>query len=567
MKEFLIKHKRLLIDIVVLTGIFFYIFFSYFIFKPLFFVDDVGFGSTNGVIPRVYIYLCLLGVIGVGVFLKIKNHLSVETALFLIFLIGVIMQLNYMLITPYNYRQHDVFSYNLAGHQGYALTIYKTGALPTQVDENGYLDYQFYHPPFNAFMQSLMMNFAKPFMRFVNFITGTNYYDVQIMDNFTMDKFEQATLYLNNRNNNPSYNTAADVAAWEAAYNYARPVNLLYQTSEILATFYMNVAIYFAIRTAYRLKVESKYKVIGAVFVSLFPALMILAGQENNDPLCIMNCFIVIYYTVCWYENRSYFNAVMIGLFTGLAMFAKLSGALIIIPAIVMFAYALILSIIKKESFKHILIQGAIIGVIAAPLGLWFHIYAKVKFNQPFGFVFANLNSNLYTGDHSFFERFINIFDFADMSTALWGNTFVNYNLPNFLIKSALFGEYSFMCADEFGFLALIFNYLFVYASLALMIIYFIYSKKEHLEIKIIGGVIVLTQLLAQLYFNIKMPYGCTMDFRYIVPIILGFMILDVLAFDKFNKEKSWRKYLSTAVLVLGALLIGSISLFYLTAI
>ena len=99
------------------------------------------------------------------------------------------------------------------------------------------------------------------------------------------------------------------------------------------------------------------------------------------------------------------------------------------------------------------------------------------------------------------------------------------------------------------------------------MIIYFIYSKKEHLEIKIIGGVIVFTQLLAQLYFNIKMPYGCTMDFRYIVPIILGFMILDVLAFDKFNKEKSWRKYLSTAVLVLGALLIGSICLFYLTAI
>ena len=567
MKEFLIKHKRLLIDIAVLIGIFFYIFFSYFIFKPLFFVDDVGFGSTNGVIPRVYIYLCLLGVIGVGVFLKIKNHLSVETALFLIFLIGVIMQLNYMLITPYNYRQHDVFSYNLAGHQGYALTIYKTGALPTQVDENGYLDYQFYHPPFNAFMQSLMMNFAKPFMRFVNFITGTNYYDVQIMDTFTMDKFEQATLYLNNRNNNPAYNTAADVAAWEAAYNYARPVNLLYQTSEILATFYMNIAIYFAIRTAYRLKVENKYKVIGAVFVSLFPALMILAGQENNDPLCIMNCFIVIYYTVCWYENRSYFNTIMIGLFTGLAMFAKLSGALIIIPAIVMFAYALILSIIKKESFKHILIQGAIIGVIAAPLGLWFHIYAKVKFNQPFGFVFANLNSNLYTGDHNFFERFINIFDFADMSTALWGNTFVNYNLPNFLIKSALFGEYSFMCADAFGFLALIFNYLFVYTSLALMFIYFIYSKKEHLEIKIIGGVIVFTQLLAQLYFNIKMPYGCTMDFRYIVPIILGFMILDVLAFDKFNKEKSWRKYLSTAVLVLGALLIGSISLFYLTAI
>ena len=137
MKEFCIKHKRLLIDIAVLIGVFFYVFLSYFIFKPLFFKSDVGFGSINGIIPRIYIYFCLIAVIGIGVFLRIKNHLSVETLLFLIFLVGVIMQLNYMLITPYNYRQHDVFSYNLAGHQGYALTLYKTGALPTQVDQNG----------------------------------------------------------------------------------------------------------------------------------------------------------------------------------------------------------------------------------------------------------------------------------------------------------------------------------------------------------------------------------------------------------------------------------------------
>ena len=567
MKAFLSKHKRLLIDIAILIGVFFFIFLSYFIFKPLYFSSDVGFGSVNGIIPRIYVFVCLIAVIMTGVILKLKNKLTIEILLFLIFLVGMLMQLNYMLITPYNYRQHDVFSYNAAGHEGYALTIYKTGAMPTQVDQNGYLDYQFYHPPFNAFMQSLMMHFCKPFMRFVNFITGSNYYDVEAMNNFTMDKFVEYTKYLDNPNNNPAYNAFASETSWETAKSYVAPVHALYQTSEILATFYMNVAIYFAIRTAYRLKIANKFKVIAALFVSLFPALMILAGQENNDPLCIMNCFIAIYYTVCWYENRSYFNAVMIGLFTGLAMFAKLSGALICLPAIVIFAYALITSIIKKEPFKHILIQGAIIGLIIAPLGLWFHVYAKVKFNQPFGFVFANLNENLYVGDHNFFERFINIFDFADMSTALWGNTFVNYNLPNFLLKSALFGEYSFICADALGFLALTFNYLFVYSSLVLMIIYFIYSKKEHLEVKIIAGALVVTQLLAQLYFNIKMPFGCTMDFRYIVPIILGFMILNALAFDKFSQEKSWRKYYSLAVLIIGALFISTITLFYLTAI
>ena len=567
MKSFLIKHKRLLIDIAVLFATFVFVFASYFIFKPLYFRDDVGVGSTDGVIPRIFIYICLAALIITGVILKIKNKLTIKVLLLLIFILGMLMELNYMLITPFNYRQHDVFSYNNAGHEGYALTLFKTGQMPTQVDEAGHLDYQFYHPPFNAFMQSIMMHISMPFMRLYNLISGKNYYDVNQMKNFTLEGFDQACRYLDNSNHNPAVNPAASVELWDEAYNYAQPVHMLFQTSEILSTFYMNVALYFAIKIVYKLKVQDIYKVVGALFVALFPALMILAGQENNDPLCIMNCFIVIYFTVCWWEKHSYFNAVMIGLFGGLAMFAKLSGALIVVPAIVAFAYVLIQSIIKKEKWAYILIQGAIIGLIMSPLGLWFHIYAKIKFDQPFGFVFSNLNSNLYVGDYSFYNRFINIFDFKDMFTSLWGNTFVNYNLPNFLIKSALFGEYSFLFSDPLAAISLVLNYVFVYASLVLIVIYFILSKKEHLEIKIIGGVIILSQLIAQLYFNIKMPYGCTMDFRYIVPIILGFMILNTLAFDKFQKENSVMKYYSFAVMILGLCLGASISLFYLTAI
>ena len=62
------------------------------------------------------------------------------------------------------------------------------------------------------------------------------------------------------------------------------------------------------------------------------------------------------------------------------------------------------------------------------------------------------------------------------------------------------------------------------------------------------------------------MPYGCTMDFRYIVPIILGFMILDVLAFDKFFKQNDWKKYYSIGVVIVGSIFIASSSLFYLFA-
>ena len=525
MKNFLIKHKQLLIDIAVLISVFFFVTLAYFIFKPLYFKSQTGLGTSDGSPARLFTFLQFTIVIVIGVVLKIRGKLTFHILIFLIFLIGVILQLNYMLMTPYNYRQHDVLSHNNCGHEGYAWTIYTTGKLPTQLDSQGHLEYQFYHPPLNALTQAMFMRISKIFMQGYNFIVSKQYYDVNDM-------------------------------------------NTMFQTSEILATFYMNIAIYFGIKTVYRLKIENKFKLMGVVFIALFPALILLAGQENNDPLCIMNCFIVIYYTLRWWEDRSYFSAAMIGLFTGLAMFAKLSGALIIVPAIVLFAIVLVQSIIGKDYklMRNLLIQGAIIGAISLPLGLWFHIYAKIRFNQPFGFVFSNLTDKLYKGDISVIKRFFNIFDFEDLFVPLYGNTFENYNLPNFMIKSAIFGEYSFLGGDAIGYIALFSHYLFTYSSLALIVIYFIFSKKEQLGEKILGLTIIVTQLIAQLYFNIKMPYGCTMDFRYIVPIILGFMILDVLAFDKFFKQNDWKKYYSIGVVIVGSIFIASSSLFYLFA-
>ena len=138
------------------------------------------------------------------------------------------------------------------------------------------------------------------------------------------------------------------------------------------------------------------------LFVIGLPSL-ILTLQENNDPICIMNCFIVLYFTYRWWEEKTYFNASMIGLFTGLAMMAKLSGALAIIPALVAFIYTIIKAHIDHDTVKNYYFQGSIIAAIAAPIGLWFQIYAKVRFNQPFGFVFSNLTDELYVGNYNFF--------------------------------------------------------------------------------------------------------------------------------------------------------------------
>ena len=523
MKEFCIKHKRILIEIAVLVAVFLFISIAFYTCKPYYFTGpEHKYGSVDGIVCKVFVYICILALVIAGTYLKVKNKLTFETLLFLIFLLGVLVQLLYMLMTPVYYRQHDVNTNFNDGHDAYAWTLYSTGKLPTKVDEDGYLAYQFYHPPLNAFIQSVYMHIGKGVMSFINTIMGKQLYD------------------LNDQ-------------------------NTIFQTSQILSTFYMNVAIFFGIKIANKLKVEKRFKVFAALFIALFPALILLAGQVNNDALCVMNCFIVLYFTVRWWEKHTYFNGIMIGLFTGLAMMAKLSGALVIIPAFAAFVIVIIQSIRKKETYRHYIFQGLILSGILLPLGLWFHIYAAVKFHQPFGFVFSNLTDALYHGDKNFFQRFINIFDFPDLFSRLWGNTFINYNVPNFMIKSAIFGEWNYSGADALAIFALVLNYLFVYCSLVLMVIYFIKSKKEHLEMKIIAGTLIVSQLLAQLYFNIKMPYGCTMDFRYVVPIIIGFMILDALAADKFTKENDWKKYFSIVTCSLGMLFIACSTAFYLT--
>ena len=39
-------------------------------------------------------------------------------------------------------------------------------------------------------------------------------------------------------------------------------------------------------------------------------------------------------------------------------------------------------------------------------------------------------------------------------------------------------------------------------------------------------ALLVASQVLSEIYFYAKMPYGCTMDFRYIMPLILGLALM-----------------------------------------
>lgn len=523
MKLFFKNHKRLWIDLLVLFCTLIFVSACYLIFKPIYRIE----GIQDGFASRMFVYVLILAWLITGLILYFNKKLTFNRFLFMLFLLAVLLRVAYMLITPFNYRQHDTTGD--VGHEAYASIIYKTWQLP---DSN---EYQFYHPPLNAFTQACWMHIFKPFLMFANLFLSSDFkFDVNSMD-------------------------------------------VLYETTQILSCMYMIIVCYLVIRIFKSLNLNKIAKIFGICFVIFFPRLIQFAAQENNDPICVFFCFWTIFFTFRYWKNKSWFNTLMIGVSVGLAMMSKLSGAIIALVPGAYFIYDSVIAIKNKDKINEnsnfpkwadLLIKYASLVIVAFGLGFWFSFYAKARFDQPIGYVFPiSEESELYHGDKNVFQRIFNIFDFKDFYKVIYGNTFVNYNLFNFTIRSALFGEFNFMNGDYLAIFSSTLNYLFVLLAIVNFIIYLFEKDKKQSFLISFALLVILTQYIAQIYFNISYPFGCTMDFRYIVPIVFGFGLMQSLTIDKFIKLNNWKGTLTKVSTMLGAMMIVSTSIFYLIVI
>ena len=237
--------------------------------------------------------------------------------------------------------------------------------------------------------------------------------------------------------------------------------------------------------------------------------------------------YAALYCAILYYKVPSFKNIVITGIFVGLAMMTKLNGATICFTIAVLFVLVFIKSIKTKEwrPVLKTIAQFAVFLIIAAPIGLWFQVYAAIRFDQGFGFVFSNLNPNLSTAHIPPFYRF-----FLPSAEVIFSSPFANawedYNLIDYMLKSSLFGEFSFWNGTAFAALAVFFNYVFSVLFVITFVLFIINRKKQNKKIFDLPVIVLLplmlSLLISQVIFYIKMPYGCTMDFRYVVPLILS---------------------------------------------
>lgn len=542
-----IRRDKIINEIWFFVFAFIFIMVSYIVIVPFTIISDT---ETN-VEPAKFYGAAML--VGIGIYAYImhrKNKLTFETKIFIIILLSFAIHLTYILYTSGDTRQYDTWSSNSDGHYDYALSFYLTGSLP---DHNITVDtiYQFYHPPLNAIMQA-------GFMHVFDFFCST--------DSLTSS-------------------TAS-----------------LYSACQILSCFYMLVTAVFMVKIVLMSKLSNSSKLLASAFLALFPRLIQLSGQLNNDALTIMLSILALYFFCKWYfVKKSYLYITMTALFIGLAMMTKMSAVIICFGIGIAFIIEFVKSVSRKEgslSAAKIIPQYFAFLAICVPLGLWFQFYTHYVYGLPWNFVFKNLNSALFTGTqdwvltnkpdsivyynsknsgaiyesvlYNIFKRYIVPFDFSELfnSNYIFCSAWQDYCILSYALRSSIFGEFSYTAGGGIGAIAVL-SIFFLWLLFVVYLVYQLIMRPKFGRDGTFSLYLILGCVAMYLYLQISMPFGCSMDFRYIVPIILpiGYLLGKANDMCSVEHKNTFMKIYKPVLNVTVFIFLASSYLFYFVTI
>lgn len=261
------------------------------------------------------------------------------------------------------------------------------------------------------------------------------------------------------------------------------------------------------------LKLSDGGRLLAISLAAFLPNHYLLAGRINNDALAVLFMTAILYYTLRWYHEQSWPTTIKLALCFGLGMMSKISvGVYALITGSMMLI--VLARRIRNQTVQPLLYQYGVFAAIAFPLGLWYPIRNYLRFGQPFSYVLRiSEDSDIFCGNFSLWQRFGLASDFS----RLYDRPYDDYNVWGYLWRGSLFGEFSFKVGTVLPLLLLITNFLLIAASLAAMIAVLRQKQADW----IILGLFWAVQLGSYLSFNLQYPFGCTMDFRYIVPTAL----------------------------------------------
>lgn len=413
--------------------------------------------------------------LGLLIYLKSSKHLTENSEVFMIILLGVLLRCGYVLLSGLYDRQHDAGAYTgmgtsfvNPGHIGYIEYIYKFHKLP---DINPYELFAYYHPPLHHIL---------------------SYFWLQL--NIWLGVSEE----------------------------------LAFENLQILPLLYSCLCMTVTWKILKVLEVKGSGLLIGLAFMAFHPATIIMAGSVNNDMLTILFMCLTILGSLEWIRNKDLKHLIPLALYIGFGMITKLNSAVLALPLAVIFLmhFLSVLGTREKGTILKWIRNYFIFAMIVMPIGLSWIIRNLVRFGEKPGVPVPGETSPMYTAGFSLWSR-LGIpsladwhfsFPFHPISAKACNNTWV------IMFHTALFTEeYPTSLPDILLLLCQIAFLLSVVLGIAtaILLVLVLVNRRTDKETRIFmltGYVVMLVSFAA---FVVIYPYTCSSDFRYVAICLL----------------------------------------------
>ncbi len=446
--------------------------------------------------------------VAAAVYLICIKKLTTRRLILLMFILGFLLRLAYIVSISIKTKQHDVGSLEkMNGHLGYIGYLVYNGSLP-DIDVREV--YQYYHPPLHHILAAVWVRLQR--------LIGISTENI-----------------------------------WE--------------NIQLLTMFYSCLCMILSYKIFRALGLDGKGLAAAFAVVAFCPTFYILGGSINNDILSVTFLLGAVLNTLYWYQSKSMKRIICIAVCIGCGMMTKLS-VWMVAPAVAFIFIYVFFKIIKE--WKRWLGQYAAFLGICAPLGLWWGIRNYITHGVPITYVMRLPDtSSQYVGNISVMER---IFDFSPSQFADVGDQFTmydgaynEYNPLVALFKTSMFDE--LFTVRFYPEIAGVNNVLFWSAVILgvvgfiSMIYSFCYSKRLSGVHKIFVGILYAVIFISYYAFCIQFPHVCTENIRYAVPlIVIGAFFAGSAVRDLENCQKEKLKiscYILSNILLVVTVLYG----------
>lgn len=279
---------------------------------------------------------------------------------------------------------------------------------------------------------------------------------------------------------------------------------------------------------------KPKLQLLASALVIFWPLEIISSARIGNDALLMTLYIMAMFYMLKWLNESTKLKFILIA--SGLALAAyltKANGSLIML--VLIFSYLLIAlrGDFKGNYLKPILLGCLIMGIFASAI-----FVSAERSKHDFGtykLIGNRVDDNLIVANRP--ENFI-YFDLKTFLTKPFTSSrddeLGRKYFWNYLLKTSLFGEFSFKEQTELAATSL--------SSLLLLMIAFsacAFMLRQNGE-SIISGIFLVNFVLllsAILYLRMTLSYSCAGDFRYISPMILSFSYFIVRGIEDFRSN------------------------------